>query len=284
MISPGLREELEKELKTRITSIAPLSAANNAQIYRFVLEGGRSVVAKVAERGLDTEAYMLNYLKQKSKLPVPGIYYSNEHVIVMEPVESHYSFDAGAIKNAAEVIAAMHDIHAEQYGLERDTLIGSLRQPNLQSRDWVAFFTEHRLLYMATEALNEHKIDAKFMKLVEKLLPKLPGILKDPQPPSLIHGDIWAGNALPTRGKVAAFLDPAIYYADPEIELAFIRLFNTFDENFFKRYHELRPIRPGFFEERADIYNLYPLLVHTRLFGASYARKALRILEKFTGK
>ncbi len=35
------------------------------------------------------------------------------------------------------------------------------------------------------------------------------------------------------RGKIAAFLDPAIYYADPEIELAFIKLLNTFDIGFF---------------------------------------------------
>ncbi len=282
MIAAGLRAELEKELKTRIQSIAPLSAANNAQIYRFGLEGGRSVVAKVAERGLDTEAYMLKYLKERSKLPVPTIHYSNEHVIVMEPVESHYALDAAGVKNAAEVIAALHEIHAEQYGLERDTLIGSLRQPNQQSRDWITFFTEQRLLYMAKEALKEQKIDAKVMKMIEKLLPRLPNMLKNPQAPSLIHGDIWGGNVLAGRGKVAAFLDPAIYYADPEIELAFIRLFNTFDETFFRHYHEIRPIRPGFFEERADIYNLYPLLVHARLFGMSYARKAQRILEKYT--
>lgn len=282
MIAAGLRDELEKELKTRILSIAPLSAANNAQIYRFGLEGGRAVVAKVAERGLDTEAYMLNYLKQRSKLPVPLVHYSNEHVIVMEPIDSHYALDAAGVRNAAEVIAALHDIHAEQYGLERDTLIGSLRQPNKQSKDWIAFFTEHRLLYMANEALKEHKIDSKVMKMIEKLVPRLPEILKNPQPPSLIHGDIWGGNVLAGRGKVAAFLDPAIYYADPEIELAFIRLFNTFDETFFRHYHEIRPIRAGFFEQRAEIYNLYPLLVHARLFGMSYARKAQRILEKYT--
>lgn len=280
MITENLRSELEKELKTKIHSIAPLSAANNAQIYRFGLDHGRSVVAKVAERGLDTEAYMLNYLKNRSQLPVPAIYYSNEHVIIMQCVDSHYALDAAGLKNAAELLAALHGIEAEQYGLERDTLIGSLRQPNLQSRDWVTFFTEQRLLYMAREALAEHKIDAKTMKLVEKLAGKLPSILKNPQKPALIHGDVWSGNVLAGRGRVAAFLDPAIYYADPEIELAFIRLLNTFDENFFRRYHEIRPIRPGFFEERADVYNLYPLLVHARLFGVSYARKALRILER----
>lgn len=281
MITHALQTEIEKQMKGRVLSLAPLSAANNAQIYRLSMEGGKIYVAKVAERGLDTEAFMLRYLKEKTKLPVPAVYYSNEHVIVMEFVETHYAQDSAAVRNAAELLAELHKIHGEQYGFERDTLIGSLRQPNPQTKDWPSFFAQHRLLYMAGEALKENKIDAKMMKQIEKLAGKIPQYIKNPNPPSLIHGDIWGGNVLVGRGKIAAFLDPAIYFADAEIELAFIRLFNTFDETFFVRYNEISPIQKGFFEERADIYNLYPLLVHTRLFGASYARKAQRILDKF---
>lgn len=281
MIAPGVQAEIEKEMRARIVSIAPLSAANNAQIYRLGLEGMRTLVAKVAERGLDTEAWMLRYLAEKTQLPVPRVMYSNEHVIVMEFVETHYTIDDAGQRHAAELLAALHAIKAEMYGLERDTLIGALRQPNRQGRDWPAFFAEQRLLYMGREAHREGKIDAKAMKQVEKLAARLPGILKGAAPPSLVHGDVWSGNVLACRGRIAAFLDPAIYYADPEAELAFIRLFNTFGEAFFRRYHEISPFRPGFFEERADVYNLYPLLVHTRLFGASYARKAVRLLEKF---
>lgn len=280
MITPALQAELEKELKGRVTTIAPLSAANNAQIYRLVIEGRGVMVAKVAERGLDTESFMLNYLRTRTKLPVPAIFYSNEHVIVMEFVETQYGLDDNGQRIAAELVADLHSHTAEKYGLERDTLIGSLRQPNTQSSDWPQFFVENRLLYMAKEALKEGKIDAKTMKQVEKLAARVPGMLKGYASPALIHGDIWSGNVLACRGRIAGFLDPAIYYADPEIELAFIRLFNTFTDSFFNRYHELRPIRPGFYEERMDLYNLYPLLVHTRLFGVSYARKVQRLLEK----
>ncbi len=281
MITPALQAEIEQALRKKIQSIAPLSAANNAQIYRLSIEGGISIVTKVAERGLDIEAWMLGYLKSKSKLPVPAVLYSNEHVMVMEFVPSHFTLDDAAQLNAADLLADLHNVHAEQYGLERDTLIGSLRQPNAQSRDWPAFFAQQRLLYMAQEAQKEGRIDAKVVKQVEKLIARLPGLLRGFAPPSLVHGDIWGGNILAGKGRVAAFLDPAIYYADPEVELAFIRLFNTFGDAFFRRYNELRPIRPGFFEERADIYNLYPLLVHARLFGTSYARKAMKILDRF---
>ena len=74
---------------------------------------------------------------------------------------------------------------------------------------------------------------------------------------------------------------PAIYFADAEIELAFATLFNTFGDSFFARYSERRPLRPGFFEERRDLYNLYPLLVHVRLFGGGYVGAVERILDRF---
>ncbi len=281
MITPALQEEIEKAFGRKISRIAPLSAANNAQIYRLTTENDGNFVAKVAERGLDTEAFMLRFLKTETTLPVPDIYYSNEHLIIMQFIETNVSLDAAGEAHAAEALAALHAHHAPQYGFERDTLIGSLRQPNTQNTDWVAFFAQHRLLYMAGEALKEGKIDSKTMKRIEKLAGKLGGYIMAFHPPSLIHGDIWSGNILPGRSKIAAFLDPAIYYAEPEVELAFIRLFNTFGETFFRRYHEISPLQKGFFETRADIYNLYPLLVHTRLFGASYARKVQKILDKF---
>lgn len=282
MISPAIYSEIEQALGRRLVAIAPLSAANNAQIYRISSDDGVTRVAKVAERGLDTEAWMLKYLREKSTLPVPEVYYGNEHVIIMEFVFAESIIDYRIEGSAAQQLAELHAVTGEAYGMERDTLIGSLTQPGGWDSDWAHFFAEKRLVYMARKALDENKIDLRMMTQIEKLAAKLPGILKNPQPPSLVHGDVWSGNMVIGHGHIAAYLDPAIYYADAEVELAFIRLFNTFSDSFFAKYSELRPIRPGFHEERADIYNLYPLLVHTRLFGASYARKAQKILDKFS--
>jgi len=105
---------------------------------------------------------------------------------------------------------------------------------------------------------------------IEKLATKLGDLLEEPNEPSLLHGDIWSGNVLAGDHHITGFIDPAIYFGHPEIELAFISLFNTFGPRFFNHYNELRPVTPGFFETRRDIYNLFPLLVHVRLFGGGY--------------
>ncbi|HFE66189.1 MAG TPA: fructosamine kinase, partial [Chloroflexi bacterium] len=105
--------------------------------------------------------------------------------------------------------------------------------------------------------------------------------LAEPARPSLIHGDVWTTNVLAAGDRITGFVDPAIYFADPEIELAFTTLFGTFGQPFFRRYEEIRPLPPGFFDTRRDIYNLYPLLVHARLFGGGYGSSVESTLRRF---
>ncbi len=94
--------------------------------------------------------------------------------------------------------------------------------------------------------------------------------LIEPAHPSLLHGDLWTGNVLVRQGRIAGLVDPAISCGHPEIELAFTTLFGTFGRSFFAAYESVLPLEPGFHEVRSDLYNLYPRLVHVRLFGAGY--------------
>ena len=70
--------------------------------------------------------------------------------------------------------------------------------------------------------------------------------------------------------RVAGFVDPAIYHAHPEIELAFTTLFGTFGATFFETYGKLAPLDREFHAIRCALYKLYPTLVHVRLFGSAY--------------
>jgi len=262
--------------------IAPLPGGCIAEVYKVELEDGGALVAKVApEGGLAEEAAMLADLARLSELPLPAVLHAADDLLLMDYVEGGGRIDAGAEAHAAELLAALHEVSAPAYGYARDTLIGPLRQPNPWTPSWLDFFREQRLLYLGRMAFDSGQLPAAAMSRLERFCGRLERYIDAPDAPSLIHGDLWGGNILARAGRIAAFLDPAIYFAHAEIELAFSTLFGTFGQAFFDRYRERRPIAPGFFEARRDIYNLYPLLVHTRLFGGHYAASVDGTLRRY---
>jgi fructosamine-3-kinase len=278
-------EGIEAHLGERLLSVRPLGGGCIGEVYRAELEEGAPLVAKVDREGkshLEREAYMLRYLRQKSELPVPKVYHGSEKLLLMQFIEGSSHFTEGAERHAAELLAGLHGITVDSYGHERDTLIGALDQPNPPTKSWPEFFRDHRLLYIALVAHNTGRLPVEDLLRVERLSEKLDELIEDPNPPALIHGDVWSANVLARGDRITAFLDPAIYYADPEIELAFISLFDSFGRPFLDRYQEIRPIRDGFFEVRRDLYNLYPLLVHTYYFGAGYLGSVRNTLDRFS--
>jgi len=246
-----------------------------ALVARLDLADGRSVVEKRVRPGdatdLSLEAWMLRYLAAHSELPVPEVLAAAPDHLVM----SYVPHDVGGPSREAEIdaadkLAALHGVRAERFGLERDTLIGPLPQPNGEMASWVDFFRERRLLAMTRQASEAGRLPAGFATRLEHLAGKLDDLLDEPAAPALLHGDAWSGNLLFRGERIAAFVDPAVYYGHPEIELAFTTLFGPFGETFYAAYAERAGIAPGFFEVRAAIYNLYPLLVHVHLFGSGY--------------
>jgi fructosamine-3-kinase len=274
-VHPAIPEEVG-----RVVSARRFANGNTTELWLIDLADGRRVVAKHGA-GLTLEGAMLGHLAVNSRLPVPELFHADDSLLIMSWIEEDGGLTASAQEHAAELIAGLHDVGADRYGFAFDTLIGPLHQPNPEALDWIAFFRDHRLMHMAKLALEENRIDGGLMADIERLAELLPVLIGEPAPPSLIHGDLWGGNVLTYRGRIAGFIDPAIYHADPEIELAFSTLFGTFGEPFFRRYAELRPIRPGFFEVRRDLYNLYPLLVHVRLFGGGYRSQVAHIVSRF---
>ena len=283
-MTTDLNQRLADILGQRPARISPLSGGCVGEVYRVDLANGRSLVAKVdgsSGAALDKEGWMLHYLATKSALPVPDILHSSPDMLLMSLLPGRSSFDARSEAHAAALLAELHAVSAPAYGLDTDTLIGGLHQPNPWTESWIEFFRQQRLLFMARTAYDAGRLPAHILARVETLAGKLERWLEEPSAPALIHGDIWSGNVLAQSGRITGFLDPAIYYADSEMELAFITLFHTFGDAFFRFYDELHGIRPGFWETRRDLYNLYPLLVHVRLFGGGYVSSVQRILSQF---
>jgi fructosamine-3-kinase len=278
-----LDDRIESALGSRPSRRAALAGGCIGEVYRVELEVGRSVVIKVDDGGspkLDIEGYMLRYLRARSALPVPEVLHCEPDLLAMTFIDGDSHFTSPSQEHAAELLASLHGIVGDAHGLERDTLIGGLHQPNPATASWLEFFREQRLLHMARKAHQEGRMPAATLKRLESLADNVDRWLIEPPRPSLLHGDVWTTNVLAERGRITGFIDPAVYYGHPEIELAFTTLFGTFGDAFFRLYHELRPIPDGFFEERRDIYNLYPLLVHVRLFGGGYLGSVEQTLRR----
>ena len=165
-------------------------------------------------------------------------------------------------------LASLHQNVEKKYGLDHDNYIGRLEQFNSWKEDWIDFFIEMRLEKQLKLALDNHLVDKSFSNRFRKIYPFLSGILPI-EPPSLLHGDLWSGNVVVGPDGNVGIIDPAVYYGSREIELAFTQLFGGFDRQFYESYQESYPLSPGYLE-RVPVYNLYPLMVHVNLFGASY--------------
>lgn len=257
-----------------------------ARVVGGVAEGRGAFVAKIGDGRCDltVEAAMLEDLASLSALPVPGVWHARADLLVMERLPGSSGANEPAQRHLAEVIAALHGVRGPSFGYERTTLIGPLDQPNEPEDSWARFFARQRVLHFAELAEARGALPSGGMDTARRLADAIEAeperFIAPGEPPVLIHGDLWSGNILSEGDRITGLIDPAIYYADREIELAFMGLFGCVGRPFFERYHELRPIAPGFFERRQGMYRIYPLLVHAALFGGGYGRQASGAMER----
>jgi len=170
-------------------------------------------------------------------------------------------------------LAALHRASGERYGWHRHNYIGATPQSNGWRGDWVGFWRDARLLPQLALA-KRNRLGSRLieggMRLAESLATLLAG--HAPQA-SLLHGDLWSGNAGFTVDGAPVLFDPAVYFGDRETDVAMTELFGGFPPRFFAAYEEAWPLDSGY-KIRREIYNLYHVLNHANLFGGSYTGQA----------
>ena len=176
-------------------------------------------------------------------------------------------------------LAALHNHTNAQFGFEHDNYIGSTPQPNTWTEDGYAFFGEQRLNFQAQLAAKRGLLSRAEEGQVERVGERLAELVPQ-QPASLLHGDLWDGNALADENGQPALIDPAAHYGWAEAELGMTALFGGFGAEFYAAYEEARPLETGY-QERFPVYNLYHLLNHLNLFGMGYHGQVIAILKRY---
>lgn len=179
----------------------------------------------------------------------------------------------------ARQLSSLHQITAQNFGLDHDNYIGALPQINTYMDSYCDFFISCRLNPLLKSAVDKDLLTQKDILKFENLYKLLPEILPVERP-SLVHGDLWSGNLIVNHKGMPCVVDPAIHYGHRESDIAMTRLFGGFPSAFYSTYHSCLPMEKGW-EERIPIHQLYPLLVHVNLFGMSYASQLRNIVKIF---
>jgi len=231
----------------------------------------------------EAEAKNLELIQKSGAIDVPGVLGVGSHdekeYLMMDCIQSaekstHYWPDFGG------KLAQLHQQHATQgHGLSYDNFLGAAKQINSWEMDGVQFFIQNRLKKQVDNAIYHRRISAEMEAQFESLYEKLPQIIPN-EASSLLHGDLWSGNAMVNAKGEITLVDPCTYYGLREAELAFTTMFGGFPTEFYEAYHSTFPIEKDF-HQRIPLYNLYPLMVHVNLFGEGYLPAVSKILASY---
>ena len=270
--------------KSILRAYESISGGDINRAYRFAMTRMDYFIKINTSDKLDLfekEARGLQLLGATQSFVIPpvidvGIYKENSYLLL----SFENSLDAGRNPKAfAENLASLHRTTQEYFGLDYNNYIGSLAQINTPETDWTSFYIKNRLQYQVDLAKQKNLIPVEILNRFDTFYNRLYQILPQ-ESPSLLHGDLWSGNYFYNpQGKPILF-DPAVYFGNREVDLAMMRLFGGFDDEIYNVYNEIFPLKNDW-QERIKIYQLYPLLVHLNLFGASYLSYIKAIINAY---
>lgn len=202
---------------------------------------------------------------------------ADDTFLVLEHIDLR-TLDATAGRRLGAALAQLHRTQGDRYGWHGDNFIGATPQLNEVHHDWPWFFGARRLRPQLERARG-NGMDRALVAQGEAIAERVGALFLEYRPaPSLLHGDLWSGNAACDGSGAPVIFDPAAYYGDREADLAMAELFGGFPLSFYAAYRAAWPLDPGY-ERRKPLYNLYHVLNHFNLFGGAYLGQARRMIE-----
>ena len=232
------------------------------------------------DSGFAAEARKLEYLQANTSFPCPRVYYEDSSAecaplafLILETIPGvSLGYARLSLADRANIDRELAEVLLELHSHTRDMFGGLYEQPGKQK--WTDVFVP-RLLNMRKKAKD--KLPEKVLRDIDCAVGVAEEVMSGQGQPTLVHGDIWAGNVMVAQNEdggwhLSGIVDPGTQYADVEMELAYLEVFNTVGPDFFQSYTSRRPLRRGY-ELRRLFYLLNTYMIHVWLFGDAHYRQ-----------
>jgi fructosamine-3-kinase len=272
---------------TEAVTARRIGGGSTGAVFEVELADGDLVVAKalgaLRPGCTDAEAAGLAWLAEPRTVAVPAVRGHDDTWLVLEHVEPGEPTPDAAERLGRE-LAGLHAAGAPAHGAAppggpTHAWIGRAPMVNVPEADWPTFYANHRVEPYLKLAVDGGALTAAESAVIGRVIDVVGEVAGPPEPPSRLHGDLWSGNVLyggtEARGGRAWLLDPAAHGGHRETDLAMLALFSApYLDRTRAAYHEVSPLADGW-ADRVALHQLFPLLVHTVLFGRSYATQSV---------
>lgn len=253
----------------------PVSGGDICRAYRIEAATG-TYFAKTPRRPdphmFAAEAWGLRALAAAVPDLTPAIVHASADWLVLAWVDELPVTARGA-QALGKRLAQLHRAPAGPFGQGPEhARIGSVPMPSGEFTTWPQMYAALRLAPLLDATTPN-------CQALVRALPQAPAWAGPPEPSSLLHGDLWSGNLLWSTDP--QLIDPACHVGHRETDLAMLALFGApYLADILVSYQEVYPLAAGW-QDRVGLHQLWPLLVHHRMFGGGYGQRAEEIAREY---
>ncbi len=269
------KQEIETRLRRTIVRLSPVGGGDFASSFKAQLDDGRTIFVKTHQNPppgfFTTEAAGLGWLRSTGTVLVPEVIAVSDTppFLALEWIEPGPANDR-TDDEFGRSLAQHHSVPFEVFGRPDQRTTSSQAMDNRVTATWAEFYAERRIVPLTAKAVNLGAIDSTTASKLDVLVSKIDDLVGPVEPPSCLHGDLWAGNRMVDAEGQSWMVDPAAFGGHREFDLALMKLFGGFSQRSFDAYHEQCRLADGW-RERIPFHQLATLLVHAIKFGGGYA-------------